>query len=122
MAKRNILNYLGEVVGELELPDGTSEEVWQKKLALYAAAPAVSPPPNVTPRQIRQALIISGVSIASIEAAIASLPEPHKSFAQIEWEYSTAFIRTNPLVAQIGAIVGFNEEQLDNLWKLAGSI
>lgn len=122
MAKRNILNYLGEVVGELELPDGTSEEVWQKKLALYAAAPAVSPPPNVTPRQIRQALIISGVSIASIEAAIASLPEPHKSFAQIEWEYSTAFIRTNPLVAQIGAIVGFNEEQLDNLWKLAGSL
>jgi hypothetical protein len=36
---RDILNYLGEVVGQLELPDGTSEEVWAEKLAPYARSP-----------------------------------------------------------------------------------
>lgn len=122
MAKRNILNHLGEVVGELELPDGTSEDVWSKKLAPYAATPAASQLPSVTPRQIRQALILSGVSMQMIEDAIAAMPEPSKSLAQVEWEYSTLFIRSNPLVAQIGTAVGWNSEQIDNLWKLAGSL
>lgn len=39
MAKRDILNYLGQKIGELELPNGTSEETWQAKLAMYAKAP-----------------------------------------------------------------------------------
>lgn len=120
--KRDILNYLGEKVGELELPDGTSEEIWTKKLAPYAVPPAQAIPPNVTPRQIRQALILSGVSMQMIDGAIAALPEPHKSLAQIEWEYSTAFIRTNPFVIQIGQALGWTSEQIDNLWKLAASL
>jgi hypothetical protein len=36
---RNILNYLGDVIGTLELPDDTSEAVWTEKLAKYAVAP-----------------------------------------------------------------------------------
>ena len=39
MAIRNIVDYLGNVVGELELPDDTSEEVWTEKLAPYALTP-----------------------------------------------------------------------------------
>jgi hypothetical protein len=38
--KRNILNYQGTKIGELELPDGTPESVWQAKLAPYVVAPA----------------------------------------------------------------------------------
>lgn len=36
---RDILDYLGNKIGELELPDGTSEEVWAAKLAVYAIPP-----------------------------------------------------------------------------------
>lgn len=36
---RNILNHLGQIVGTMELPDDTSEEVWQAKLAPFAVAP-----------------------------------------------------------------------------------
>jgi len=36
---RDILNHLGQKIGELELPDGTSEQVWAEKLAPYAVAP-----------------------------------------------------------------------------------
>jgi hypothetical protein len=36
---RDILNYLGDKIGEMELPDDTPEEVWEQRLAIYAVAP-----------------------------------------------------------------------------------
>lgn len=78
--------------------------------------------PDVTPRQFRQAVILSGMSIASIEAAINAQSEPLKSLAMIEWEYSMAFKRNNPLVNQMAPYIGVTSEQLDNLWLLAGTL
>lgn len=37
--KRDILNYLGDKIGEMELPDDTSEDVWLEKLSKYSVAP-----------------------------------------------------------------------------------
>lgn len=37
--KRDILNFENIKVGELELPDGTSENVWEEKLAPYKMPP-----------------------------------------------------------------------------------
>lgn len=37
--KRDILDYLGNKLGEMELPDDTSEEVWAAKLAKFAVDP-----------------------------------------------------------------------------------
>jgi len=76
----------------------------------------------VTPRQIRQALIYSGVSLDMIESALNSLPEPMKSLAKTEWEYSTLFDRRRQLVNQMGVMLGWTSEQLDQLWIFAGSI
>lgn len=39
MEKRDILDYQGNKIGELELPAGTSEEVWQDKLDKYKVPP-----------------------------------------------------------------------------------
>ena len=39
METRNILNYLGQVVGQLSLPEGTSEATWAERLAPYAIPP-----------------------------------------------------------------------------------
>lgn len=36
---RDILDYQGNVLGQLELPDDTPEEVWEEKLAPYARPP-----------------------------------------------------------------------------------
>jgi hypothetical protein len=41
---RNVLNYLGQKIGELELLDDTSEEVWQEKLSVYTRPPIVPTP------------------------------------------------------------------------------
>lgn len=79
--------------------------------------------PDVTPRQIRQALVLTdGITIEMVEAALETLPEPTKTLARIEWEYSVAFQRNRPLVTQVGLMLGWTEEQLDNLWLLAGSL
>jgi hypothetical protein len=73
----------------------------------------------VTPRQMRLALLASGVTAAAVESAIGSLSEPTKSQAMIAWEYSTLFLRENPLVNMLGQMLGWSETQLDNLWLAA---
>lgn len=78
--------------------------------------------PDVTPRQIRQALILSGVSMAMIEEALNSLPEPTRSLALVEWEYSIAFKRRNPLVMSVGGLLGWTSAQIDDLWTFAGKL
>lgn len=40
MEARSILDYSNNVIGTLELPDGTSEEIWEQKLAAFKIAPA----------------------------------------------------------------------------------
>lgn len=39
METRDIINHESQVIGQLELPKDTPEEVWEKKLAPYRAAP-----------------------------------------------------------------------------------
>jgi len=39
MESRNIINHLNQVVGQMQMPDGTSEEQWQAILAPYTIAP-----------------------------------------------------------------------------------
>jgi hypothetical protein len=83
---------------------------------------APEPIPDVTPRQIRQALILSGISLQDIDNALATLPEPTKSLAMTEWEYSIAFQRNRPLVASVGQMLGWTSEQLDDLWLMAATL
>lgn len=78
--------------------------------------------PDVTPRQMRQALILMGVSLSQITDALNSLPEPQKSLAQVEWEYSISFQRHRPLVENVGAMLGWTSNQLDNLWRFAATL
>lgn len=73
-------------------------------------------PDKVTPRQIRQGLILKGVSLAQIDAILDSLPEPQKSLAKVEWEFSTEVQRGNPMVNQVGAVLGWTQDQLDDLF------
>ena len=80
------------------------------------------PLPDVTPRQIRQALFMAGVTEQMIDAALATLPEPQKTMATIEWKNSTAFHRNRPLVSAVGSMLGWTSEQLDELWTLAGTL
>jgi len=79
-------------------------------------------PKQITPRQARQALLLSGVSTEMILSGLNSLPSPQKELSLIEWEYSTAFNRQNPLVVNVALVLGWTSYQLDDLWILGSSL
>lgn len=92
----------------------TSEEVTEDQ--------SVDIPQVVTPRQMRVALIMSGISIASIEAMIDSLPEPDQSVVRTTWEYSTTFERQNPILNSMVGNLNLTQDDVDNLFILAESL
>lgn len=122
MITRDILNHEGTKIGEMQFDDGTSEQAIAEKLAEFSAPPAAPVILPVTPRQLRLAIIMSGLSISQIDSAIALLSEPDRSIASTEWEYSLSFERNHPLVDEIGAILGKTSEEIDAVWLLAETL
>ena len=81
-----------------------------------APAPTPGPvPSSVTMRQARLALLGAGL-LASVDAAIDSLPSPQKEAARIEWEYATEVQRSSGLVPMMGAALGLDDAALDALF------
>ena len=78
-------------------------------------------PEVVTMRQARLALLGAG-KLAQVEAAIASMPEPQRTAASIEWEYSNALQRSNPFVSQLGAALGLDDAGIDALFVEASKL
>lgn len=54
MINRNIVNYLGEIVGTIEFPNGTDESVISGKLAELAAPPKVATMQEIVSAKILQ--------------------------------------------------------------------
>ncbi|MGL4574538.1 MAG: hypothetical protein ACRCV9_07090 [Burkholderiaceae bacterium] len=92
---------------------------WALSVVQPSAAPLV--PVSVTMRQARTALLAAGL-YANIPAILDALPEPQKSAAKIEWEYSGEVQRNRPLVNQLGQALGLNSSQLDALFITAAGL
>lgn len=75
----------------------------------------------VTMRQTRLALLHHGLH-AQVLAAIDALPEPDRSFVQIEWEYGSEVERFNPYVMGLAAGLSLSEEQMDQLFVFASQL
>lgn len=95
---------------------------------LYDGAAFTAPPPpppvipqSVTMRQARLALHASGL-LASVQPAINALPEPQRTQAQIEWDYSNGLERGNAFVATLGAALGLNAAGIDALFVQAAKL
>lgn len=86
-----------------------------------ANAPQVSVPQSVTMRQARLALHAHGL-LASVQSAIDSLPEPQRSEAQIEWDYSNGLERGNSFVATLGVALGLDDAAIDDLFAEAAQL
>ena len=76
---------------------------------------------SVTMRQARLALLSSG-QLSAVDSAIASMPEGQREVAEIEWEYGSTVERLSPLVAGLTPALGFTEEEMDDLFKVAESV
>lgn len=93
------------------LPQGTP--------VLPFIAPPVAVPVEITMRQARLALLGAG-KLTAVDAAIAAMPEPQKSAAKIEWEYSNTVQRHNGFVSALGPALGLTDAEVDALF-IAGA-
>lgn len=73
---------------------------------------------DISPRQIAYALLSIGITESQVIAAINQLPSPQKEQGVIAWNRSNYFVRTEPAVEMIGALMNLTSEQLDDIWKL----
>ena len=102
--------------------DGHAYDPATQTVVVYDPGPEPeSVPTEVTMRQARLALLGAG-KLAQVEAAIASMPEPQKKAASIEWEYSNALQRSNPFVTQLGAALGLDDAAIDALFVAAAKL
>ena len=78
-------------------------------------------PSEVTMRQARLALHAAG-KLTAVNAAIAALPDPPKTAALIEWEYSSTVRRDSQFVALLGPALGLDTAGLDALFIAAAKL
>lgn len=105
------------------------------QLAALPTAPAAGLP-AVSDRQFFQALalagtitqaealaaVMTGTLPAGIEAAVAALPEAERFAARMLLSGATTFERGHPMVAQLGAALGYDAAALDALWREAATL
>lgn len=88
-----------------------------------AAPPAPPQPATLTARQLRLQLLALGVTGAQVEAIIAAIPDAtEREAARIEWEYSTVYERTHPLIAAVASALRMTDAQIDAAWMQAATL
>ena len=75
-------------------------------------------PQKVTMRQARLALHNAG-KLVDVEAAINILPEPPRTAARIEWDFSSEVHRDKEFVAMISTALGLTDAEMDALFVQA---
>lgn len=83
--------------------------------------PPTPAPKEITMRQARLALLGAG-KLAAVDTAINAMPEPAKSAAKIEWEYSNTVQRHNGFVAALGPALALTDAQIDALFVAAAAL
>lgn len=73
-------------------------------------------PESISQMKLRKQLILSGVSIASIDALIQQLPQPNRDLIYTMWEYAVVFDRSNSELNAMAEMLGISQEQLDEIF------
>lgn len=59
---------------------------------------------------------------AAIETAIMAMPESERFSARMLIAAATSYERGHPLVAELGGLLGYSPEAVDDLWRAAASL
>jgi hypothetical protein len=80
-------------------------------------------PATISARQARLWLIRNGFSLASVDAAIASVSDAiTRESVRVEWEYGTEVHRNSPWLAALGPSLGLDAATLDTAFREAAAI
>lgn len=101
--------------------NGTAWNAYEPGDTLPVTVAPTDVPQEVTMRQARLALQASG-KLAAVQTAITAMVDPAKTNTQIWWDYSSTVIRSQPLVAQLGAAIGLTPTGIDDLFRTAATL
>lgn len=80
-------------------------------------------PPVVTMAQAQKALVLAGIDLAAIDAAIAAIPDDTaRALAQIDWNKAATVRRDSPLVAAMAAALGLTSSHVNQLFITAAAL
>lgn len=101
-----------------EIPQNVQYEIIDKPPTPEEIAEANKPkvPESISQMKLRKQLILSGISIASIDALIQSLPQPNRDLIYTMWEYAVVFDRHNPELNAMAGMLGVTQQQLDEIF------
>ena len=94
--------------GEFIEFEGTPEEIAEANKQVV--------PESISQMKFRKQLILSGISIASIDSLIQSLPQPNRDLIYTMWEYAVVFDRSNPELNAMSQMLQITSEQLDDIF------
>ena len=105
-------------------PEGCTAMPEDQLPAGWQYAPDTSPvPPAISARQARLWLVRHGVSLAAVDAAIASIPDTlARESCRVEWEYGTEVHRDSEWLATLGPVLGLDGAALDAAFREAARL
>ncbi|CAN7337740.1 hypothetical protein LJR090_002566 [Bosea sp. LjRoot90] len=128
----------GEAEIAILIAPGHRDEIWQAlQISGFPVEPFTPPPvpvpASISDRQFAQQLAVLGTISeaealawaargdlpAALEVAISALPEGARFNARMLLAAATAYERSHPLVSELGAVMGYDAEDLDQLWRAA---
>lgn len=109
MATRNILDYQGNIIGELTLPDDATDDQWSNALASYAAPPIIPTAQQVAEEEINDACNFGQALITQFAAAnaLAGITQSGQTLAVISYTADLSqCLYTGSLLAAITLLQG----------------
>lgn len=127
-----IVNAAGQVVTFVrpDVPEGWAPPAGctaipdDQLLAGWQYAPNDSPvPAAISARQARLWLIRHGITLAQVDAVIASIPDGlTRESVRVDWEYGTEVQRSSPFIEQLGPALGLDAAAIDAAFREAAGI
>jgi hypothetical protein len=109
----------------VDCPDEVTPETHEWNGGIFAEITVDTPEPpipsTVSMYQARTALSRAG-HLATVNAALATMPGPAGEEARIKWEFAPTVKRTDALTAAMAGVLGLTEQQLDDLFTTAAAI
>lgn len=127
-----IINAAGQVVTFVRTdvpdgwqpPDGCTAVPDDELPAGWQYAPDDSPvPETISARQARLWLIRHGITLARVDAVIASIPDAlTRESVRVDWEYGTEVHRSSPFIEQLAPALGLDAAAIDAAFREAAGI
>ena len=117
LVRLDVPDQWGPPPGCVAVPDDELPAGWQ------FAQDAGPVPPTITARQARLWLIRHGITLAQVDAVIASIPDAiTRESVRVEWEYGTDVNRNSAWLAALGPALGLDAATLDAAFREAAEL